>query len=55
MQIIDFECFRYAMARELISAYPIFGDQISEADKILSDLGAEWSLVGMCFLLSSRV
>jgi acyl transferase domain-containing protein len=39
----------HAMARELIQAYPVFGQQIHEAGKILSEYGAKWSLYGMSF------
>ncbi|KAI3320950.1 type I polyketide synthase [Xylariaceae sp. AK1471] len=34
----------YAMGRELISAYPVFGQSVQEADGILKDYGASWSL-----------
>lgn len=34
----------FAMARELISAYPLFNKQIHKADQILKEYGAEWSL-----------
>lgn len=37
----------YAMGRELIDAYPVFGSKISEADRILKEYGATWSLYGM--------
>jgi acyl transferase domain-containing protein len=39
----------HAMARELIQAYPVFGQQIHEAGRILKEYGAEWSLYGMSF------
>lgn len=35
----------YAMGRELITTYPVFGASIKEADAILQDLGADWSLM----------
>jgi acyl transferase domain-containing protein/NADPH:quinone reductase-like Zn-dependent oxidoreductase len=35
----------YAMGRELITTYPMFGDSIKEADSILKELGADWSLM----------
>jgi acyl transferase domain-containing protein len=35
----------YAMGRELITTYPVFGNSIKEADSILKDLGADWSLM----------
>jgi acyl transferase domain-containing protein/NADPH:quinone reductase-like Zn-dependent oxidoreductase len=35
----------YAMGRELITTYPVFGASIKEADAILKDLGADWSLM----------
>ncbi|KAL8714476.1 MAG: hypothetical protein Q9225_006581, partial [Loekoesia sp. 1 TL-2023] len=34
----------YAMGRELITAYPVFGASIHRADQILKDYGANWSL-----------
>lgn len=34
----------YAMGRELIPAYPVFGQAIQAADDILKDYGASWSL-----------
>lgn len=37
----------YAMGRELIAAYPIFGASIHKAGQILEDYGAVWSLYGM--------
>lgn len=37
----------YAMGRELITAYSIFGDSIRKADRVLRDYGAAWSLHGM--------
>ncbi|MDI1488099.1 MAG: putative PKS/NRPS-like protein biosynthetic cluster [Ramalina farinacea] len=37
----------YAMGRELITAYPIFGASIQKADQMLGDYGADWSLHGM--------
>ena len=37
----------HAMRRELIDAYPVFGRSIQEADKILKEWGAFWSLKGM--------
>lgn len=36
----------HAMGRELIAAYPVFGLAIREADKILKEYGATWSLYG---------
>lgn len=36
----------HAMGRELIEAYPIFGQRIREADDILRKYGALWSLKG---------
>ncbi|KAH7322511.1 reducing type I polyketide synthase [Stachybotrys elegans] len=35
----------YAMGRELIATYPVFGDTIYEADRILESMDCEWSLV----------
>ncbi|TPX07104.1 uncharacterized protein E0L32_010999 [Thyridium curvatum] len=35
----------HAMGRELISAYPVFRKAIQEADQILKEHGAEWSLI----------
>ena len=37
----------FAMGRELIAAYPVFGDSIQKASQILKDYGATWSLYGM--------
>ena len=37
----------HAMGRELIPAYPVFDRAIQEADEILKDYGASWSLKGM--------
>lgn len=37
----------YAMGRELITAYPVFGASIHKAGQILKDYGANWSLYGM--------
>lgn len=34
----------YAMGRELITAYPVFGVSIDKADRILKGYGAHWSL-----------
>ncbi|KAK7734196.1 Type I Iterative PKS [Diaporthe eres] len=34
----------HAMGRELINAYPVFGSSIRQADEILRDFGANWSL-----------
>jgi hypothetical protein len=34
------------MGRELINAYPVFGRSIQEADEILKEYGAPWSLRG---------
>ena len=34
----------HAMGRELISAYPVFGEAVHRADKILKGYGADWSL-----------
>lgn len=36
----------YAMGRELITAYPIFGSAIQQADQMLREYGATWSLNG---------
>ena len=36
----------HAMGRELINAYPVFGRSIQEADEILKEYGASWSLKG---------
>jgi acyl transferase domain-containing protein len=36
----------HAMGRELIAAYPVFGQSIRKADDILKAYGAEWSLKG---------
>ena len=36
----------HAMGRELIDAYPVFGSAILQADKILAEYGATWSLYG---------
>ena len=35
------------MGRELIDAYLVFGRSIQEADEILKEYGASWSLKGM--------
>ncbi|KAF7532113.1 hypothetical protein G7054_g8247 [Neopestalotiopsis clavispora] len=35
----------HAMGRELIEAYPVFGNSLREADKLLKDYGASWSLL----------
>lgn len=40
----------HAMGRELISAYPIFGRAIRQADEMLKEYGASWSLTGMCIM-----
>lgn len=37
----------HAMGRELIARYPVFRKSLLEADQILKDYGAEWSLHGM--------
>lgn len=37
----------HAMGRELIHAYPVFSSSIREADRILKEYGATWSLYGM--------
>ena len=37
----------HAMGRELIDAYPVFGRSVQEADEILKEYGASWSLKGM--------
>jgi acyl transferase domain-containing protein len=37
----------HAMGRELIEAYPVFGQGIREADDILREYGASWSLKGV--------
>ncbi|KAL9127721.1 MAG: hypothetical protein Q9217_003451 [Psora testacea] len=34
----------YAMGRELMAAYPLFGSGIQQADQILTEYGATWSL-----------
>jgi acyl transferase domain-containing protein len=34
----------HAMGRELITAYPVFAEAIQQADHILKDYGASWSL-----------
>lgn len=36
----------HAMGRELISEYPIFGRAVQEADNMLKEYGASWSLQG---------
>ncbi|KEQ90223.1 hypothetical protein AUEXF2481DRAFT_71742 [Aureobasidium subglaciale EXF-2481] len=36
----------FAMGRELIQTYPVFRDALQEADNILCQLGASWSLIG---------
>lgn len=36
----------HAMGRELITAYPVFGNAILEAGEILKGYGASWSLIG---------
>ncbi|KAK7959439.1 Compactin diketide synthase [Apiospora aurea] len=35
----------HAMGRELIDAYPVFGQSVREADKALREYGASWSLI----------
>ncbi|KAM5483533.1 Type I Iterative PKS [Microsporum canis] len=35
----------HAMARELLTVYPVFGNAISNAGKILKEYGASWSLI----------
>ncbi|THC93329.1 hypothetical protein EYZ11_007185 [Aspergillus tanneri] len=35
----------HAMARELLTVYPVFGHAISNAGKILKEYGASWSLI----------
>ena len=37
----------FAMGRELIAAYPIFRNAITDCDIFLREAGAEWSLQGM--------
>lgn len=37
----------HAMGRELLTAYPVFGRAIREADAILKEYGASWCLMGM--------
>lgn len=37
----------YAMGRELMTAYPVFGASIAKAGEILKRYGASWSLYGM--------
>jgi len=37
----------FAMGRELNQAYPVFRAALQEADNILCELGASWSLIGM--------
>ena len=37
----------HAMGRELIHAYPVFGRSIQEADEVLREYGASWSLKGI--------
>lgn len=37
----------HAMGRELIDAYPVFGRSIQEADEVLREYGASWSLKGI--------
>lgn len=44
----------YAMGRELITAYPIFGASIQKADQVLRDYGANWSLYGMLEMGAQR-
>jgi len=36
----------HAMGRELFEQYPTFSSSITAADNFLSELGAEWSLIG---------
>lgn len=36
----------HAMGRELVDAYPVFGDAIWRADRILKEYGGTWSLHG---------
>lgn len=36
----------HAMGRELMTAYPVFMDALTEADTCLHALGAPWSLIG---------
>ena len=40
----------HAMGRELISAYPIFGSTVHEADECMKDFGCSWSVYGMCLM-----
>jgi acyl transferase domain-containing protein len=40
----------HAMGRELIDAFPVFRSSLLEADQILKDYGATWSLHGMTCL-----
>ncbi|KAK4034298.1 hypothetical protein C8A01DRAFT_49278 [Parachaetomium inaequale] len=35
----------HAMGRELLTAYPVFGHAVRQADAILKDYGASWSLM----------
>ncbi|KAL8861949.1 MAG: hypothetical protein Q9178_001819 [Gyalolechia marmorata] len=44
----------HAMGRELIDAYPVFGSAILQADKILAEYGATWSLYGWFLQLIAR-
>jgi acyl transferase domain-containing protein len=37
----------HAMGRELLTAYPVFGQAVRQADAILKYYGASWSLMGM--------
>ena len=40
----------YAMGRELMQDYPTFWATLSEADAILKDIGAQWSLIGTFYI-----
>lgn len=40
----------FAMGRELIKPYPAFRKCIEDADRFISKLGADWSLIGKCSL-----
>lgn len=42
----------HAMGRELIGTYPVFDSSLLEADRILKDYGATWSLHGKLPLLN---
>lgn len=36
----------YAMGRELLQVYPVFAQCLQQADQYMTDLGADWSLIG---------